>query len=113
MGDKSEAFVRQALIVGRQNAANLPTQTVTDLTAEEGDLTGIDKLRPRLARLKSLAEKADDSEMALGSDLMVFCLFLYGMLKAIGQGAGLDDLRNQLSARFPGRPKKAKTPPTP
>src|SRR5882672_11309692 len=71
MGDKSEAF-------GRQNAASLPPQTVTDLTAEEGDLTNLDKLRPRLARLMSLNEKAGDSEMALGSDIMVYCLTLYG-----------------------------------
>src|SRR4051812_19798408 len=109
MGDKSEAFCRQALINGRQNAAALPPQTVTDLTAEEGDLANIDKIRPRLVRLMSLTEKGDDTEMALGSDIMVFSLTLYGVLQAIGQGAGLDDLRGQMKARFVGRPKKAKT----
>lgn len=109
MGDKSEAFCRQALINGRQNAAALPPQTVTDLTAEEGDLANLDKLRPRLVRLMSLTEKGDDTEMALGSDIMVFSLTLYGVLQAIGQGAGLDDLRSQMKARFVGRPKKAKT----
>jgi len=113
MGDKSEAFCRQALVIGRQNAAALPAQTATDLTAEEGDLSGIDKLRPRLTRLMSLAEKGDDSEMALGSDIMVYCLTLYGVLQAIGQGAGLDDLHTQMKARFVGRPKKAKTPSNP
>lgn len=109
MGNKSEAFCRQALIVARQNAASLPPQTVTDLTAEEGDLAEIDKLRPRLARLTALKEKADDSELALGSDIMVFCLAVYGVLKAIGQGTGLDELKAQMKARFPGRPKS--TPP--
>jgi hypothetical protein len=109
MGDKSEAFCRQALINGRQNAAALPPQTVTDLTAEEGDLANLDKLRPRLVRLMSLTEKGDDTEMALGSDIMVFSLTLYGVLQAIGQGGGLDDLRAQMKARFVGRPKKAKT----
>jgi hypothetical protein len=110
MGDKSEAFCRQALITGRQNVASLPAQTVTDLTAEEGDLAAVDKLRPRLARLTALKEKTADTEMALGSDIMVFCLFLYGVLKAIGQGAGLDELRAQMKARFVGRPKKTTTP---
>jgi hypothetical protein len=112
MGDKSEAFCRQALINGRQNVASLPAQTVTDLTAEEGDLAALDKLRPRLARLTALKEKTADTEMALGSDIMVFSLFLYGVLKAIGAGAGLDELRVQLKARFVGRPKKTTTTPT-
>lgn len=105
MGGKSETFCRQSLITGRQNAAMLPPQTVTDLTAEEGDLKDLEKLRPRLARLMSLNEKAGDTEMALGSDIMVFSLSLYGLLKAIGQGAGLDDLRSQMKTRF-----KRKTP---
>jgi hypothetical protein len=110
MGPKSETFCRQTLITGRQSAAMLPAQTVTDLTAEEGDIAGVDKLRPRLARLTALKEKADDTEMALGSDVMVFCLSLYGILKAIGQGAGLDELRSQMKARFATRKKKT-TPP--
>lgn len=112
MGPKSEAFCRQSLVVGRQNAAALPAQTVTDLTAEEGDLTGLDQLRPRLVRLTALKEKAEDTEMALGSDIKVFCLALYGVLKAIGQGAGLDELRAQMKAQFSNRKKKT-PPPTP
>ena len=114
MGDKSEAFCRQALITGRQNAAKLPADTASDLTAEEGDLADLDKLRPRLARLTALAEKADDTELALGSDIMVFCLSLYGVLKAIGAaaGAGLDTLRGQLSTRF-ARVKPAVKPAPP
>jgi hypothetical protein len=113
MGDKSEAFCRQALIIGRQNAAKLPTDTASDLTAEEGDLTDLDKLRPRLARIAAIAEKADDSEVALGSDIMVFSLGLYGVLKALGAGAGLDDLRAQMGARFARGPRATKTPATP
>lgn len=108
MGDKSEAFCRQVLIIGRQNAAKLPTDTATDLTAEEGDLSALDKLRPRLTRLTSLTEKADDSSIALGSDVMVFSLTLYGILKALGAGAGLDDLKAQMGARFARGPKAPK-----
>jgi hypothetical protein len=115
MGDKSEAFCRQALITGRLNAAKLPADTVADLTAEEGDLAELDKLRPRLARLTSLAEKADDTEVALGSDIMVFALSLYGLLKAIGAsaGAGLDTLRTQLKTRFARASKPAPAPAPP
>lgn len=114
MGDKSEAFCRQALIIGRQNAGKLPTDAAADLTAEEADLGELDKLRPRLARLTAITEKADDSEVALGSDIMVFCLTLYGILKAIGAGAGLDALRSQMGTRFARGPKAPKpTPPSP
>ncbi len=66
MGDKSEAFCRQALITGRQNAGKLPTDAAADLTAEEADLAALDKLRPRLARLTAITEKSDDTEVALG-----------------------------------------------
>jgi hypothetical protein len=100
MGGKSETFCRQALVTGRQNVAKLPTDTANDLTTEEGDLASLDKLRPRLTRLMSLTEKADDSELALRSDIMVYCLVLYGVLKAIGAGAGLDDLKAQMGVRF-------------
>lgn len=100
MGDKSEAFCRQTLVVSRQNEAKLPTDTVTELGVEEIDLANLEKVRLRLTRLKALTEKAEDTEMALGSDIMVFCLAAYGLLKAIGAGAGLDALRAQMSARF-------------
>lgn len=108
MGDKSEAFARQCLVVARQNDGKLPADTVTELGAAEGDLSSIDKLRPRLTRLMQMVEKADDSEVALGSDIMVFALAVYGILKAIGAGAGLDQLKAQMSARFV---RKAKAKP--
>ena len=109
MGEKSEAFGRQSLITGRQNVAELTTRAAAGLTKAEGDLTNLDKLRARLARLTALQEKADDSEMALGSDIMEYSLFQYGLLSAIGAGAGLDALDDQLSARF----AKSPTPPPP
>jgi hypothetical protein len=108
MGNKSEAFCRQTLITARQNEARPPADTIPDLTASEGDLAGVDKLRPRLAALN---EKAEDSEMALGGDVMEYSLYAYGLLKAIGAGGGLDALRAQMGARFARGPRKAATPP--
>ena len=113
MGDKSEAFCRQSLIVGRQNVAELTTRAVTGLTAAEGDLANCDKVRPRLTRLTSLSEKAGDTEMALGSDVMEYSLFQYGFLSAIGAGAGLDELHAQLGARFTRTPTPEPPPTTP
>lgn len=110
MGDKSEAFCRQTLVISRQNAAKLPADTVAELTTEEADLADLDKLRVRLTRLMSLTEKSEDSEMALGSDIMVFCLAAYGLLKAIGAGAGLDALRAEMGARFKRGPRHPAAP---
>ena len=113
MGEKSESFCRESLVVGRQNVAELTTRAATRLTTAEGDLVGHDKLRPRLARLTSLQEKADDTEMALGSDVMEYALFQYGFLSAIGAGAGLDDLYDQLGSRFIKTPTPEPPAPTP
>ncbi len=54
----------------------------------------------RRLRLIRLTELAEDSEMALGSDLMSASLEGYAVLKVSGKGAGLDGLRQMLSARF-------------
>ena len=113
MGDKSEAFCRQSLVVGRQNVAELTARATAGLTTAEGDLANCDKLRPRLARLTALQEKADDTEMALGSDVMEYALFQYGFLSAVGAGAGLDALFEQLGARFTKTPPPEPPAPTP
>ncbi len=106
----TESFCRQALIGGRQNAFTLPSQTALDLIATESALASIEKIRPRLVRLTALQKKAADVEMVLGNEVMVFSLFLYGILKAIGEGTRLDQLRGQLKICVPPPTKKASTP---
>ncbi len=113
MGEKSEAFCRQSLVVGRQNVGELTARAVAGLTAAETDLVNCDKVRPRLTRLTALTEKADDTEMALGSDVMEYALFQYGLLSALGAGAGLDELYEQLGSRFAKAPTLETPPPTP
>lgn len=110
MGNKSEAFCRQTLILARQQVAKLPTDFATDLPEAEADLAARDLLLIRLGRLQSVCEKSDDSEMALGSDVMVYCLETYGVLKAIGVGDGLDELRAQVGTRFKRGPRKKQAP---
>jgi hypothetical protein len=112
MGNKSEAFCRQTLILARQQVGKLPADFAAALPGAEADLTARDTLLVRLGRLQSVCEKTDDSEMALGSDVMVYCLETYGVLKAIGVGDGLDELRSQVGTRFKRGPRK-KPEPTP
>ncbi len=98
MGDKSEAFCRQTLTVLQQNPQVIPPSF--DLVEARADLAAVDVLRPRLARLRRLTERAEDSEMALGSDVMNASLEGYALLKVSGRNQGLEGLRQSLSARF-------------
>ena len=79
MGDKSEAFCRQTLTVLAQNPQVIPPSF--DLVEARADLAAVDVLRPRLARLRRLTERAEDSEMALGSDVMFESQEVYALRK--------------------------------
>ena len=98
MGDKSEAFCRQAGHVFAENPGILPGSF--DLPGYERDLAALDALRPRMMRLSKLYQRAQDTDMALGSDLMANALQGYAFLKVAGKGQGLDEMRKMLSARF-------------
>lgn len=98
MGDKSEAFCRQAVVAFAENPGVLPRNF--DVDAYRRDLASLDTLRPRAMRVARLHERLQDTDTALGSDLMTNSLEGYAVLKVAGKGAGLDNLRQMLSARF-------------
>lgn len=108
MGDKSEAFCRQALILLAENRQIIPPGL--DLVEAEQDLHSLDLLRPRFARLRRLAANADDTEMALGSDILSFALDGYAVAKVLGKGAALETLKEAMSARLS---RKRSAPPKP
>jgi hypothetical protein len=108
MGPKSESFCRQTLSVLEQNPQMVPASL--DLAGARGDLTVLDQLRPRFDRLQRLAERAADSETALGSDVMDVALEGYSLLKVSGRGQGLDGLRRELGSRF-ARARRAEATP--
>ena len=101
MGGKSEAFCRQTLIVLEQNSHIVPPGL--DLAGAAQDLVALDLLRPRFNRLRQLAGRADDTEAALGSDLMSMALEGYALAKVLGKGSELETLKNAMSARFSRR----------
>ena len=109
MGDKSEAFVRQTLLVLEQNPDIVPA--ALGFAEAQADLRALDQLRPVLARLQRLTERASDSEMALGSDLMSVALEGYGLLKVSGRNRGLEGASEALSARFARRRSAPAAPP--
>lgn len=98
MGQVSEPFCRQTLIVMQQNPQVIPASV--DLAGGVQDLATLDALSPRLDRLQRLAERGSDTETALGSDLVSLAHEGYALLRIAGKSQGLDGLRKELSARF-------------
>lgn len=105
MGQKSEAFARQALRVLSQNPQVVPPGL--DLAGAQADLVALERLAPLLDRLQQLAERGRDTEMALGSDIMDVALEGYGLLRVSGRQQGLDGLRQELSSRWAKRSGRA------
>lgn len=101
MGDKSEAFCRQALTLLDQNRQVVPPSLELEEALE--DLSTIDLLRPRLKRVQRLVERMADTEMALGADVAQAARKGYALLKVAGRNQGLETLRGELAGRFRGR----------
>ncbi len=102
MGDKSEAFCRQTLNVLQQNPQLVPPSL--DLAEAQRDLLALDALRSRSSRLRQLMGRVEDTELALGSDVMSASLDGYALLKVLGKGSGLEALRKEMGARFAKKP---------
>jgi hypothetical protein len=98
MGDGSEAFCRKALDAMRANRHIVPA--TIDLEEMGRDLHSHDALNARLSRLVRLVEKVEDTDMALGSDVMVSALAGYQFLKIAGKGEGLDAVSRDIGKRF-------------
>ena len=108
MGDGSEVFCRQTELVLRQNAGMVPADF--ELDELQQDLATLDALRPRLQRLRTLTDRADDTELALGSDILSASLDGYALTKVIGQGTGLDTLKAAMKTRLARKPRKPADP---
>jgi hypothetical protein len=108
MGQKSEAFCRQALRVLEQNPQMVPANV--PLADAIADLNALEQLRPRMVRLSRLSERASDTDIALGSDVMAVALQGYRLLKMTGRSEGLEPLRQELGARFAKTPRQPLQP---
>ena len=108
MGDKSEVFCRQTELVLRQNPDIVPASF--DMAGLQLDLVAIDALRPRLQRLRTLTDRADDTELALGSDIMSASYDGYALAKVGGKGTALETLKNAMQTRLSRKPRDAGKP---
>jgi len=101
MGDKSEAFCRQSLRILSENPQVVPPNM--DVADALRDLATRDLLKPWMIRLTRLTGKLDDTAFALGCDVMQVATQGYALLKVVGKGQGLDEVRKDLGTRFAKR----------
>lgn len=98
MGDKSEAFCRGTLGLLDESPEVVPPGL--DVAEALQDLAQLDFIRGRTRRVRRLLGRLEDSETALGSDVMTASLTGYAMLKVLGKGSGMEALRSDMSRRF-------------
>jgi hypothetical protein len=98
MGDKSRAFVTQALTVAEQNADILPRSF--DTAEMRKDVELMQALEPILLAVAQLHELIDDSFVEVSSEAYAAALAVYQYAKASGRGAALDSLLDTLGQRF-------------
>ena len=109
MGDKSRAFVEQALNVAEQNEDILPRSF--DVAEMRKDVELITALAPILAAIAQLQELLDDSFLEVGSEAYTAALLVYQYARSAGKGAALDSSLDALSQRFARKSAKAATTP--
>jgi hypothetical protein len=104
-----EQLVRQAVTAAQQNSNDLPASIGT--AGAVADVAALDKYRPIFARVHALSEGCDDTEMAIGIDLMNFSLRVYGQLK-LSASDSLKGLLDSLGSFFGGG-RRSVVPPKP
>jgi hypothetical protein len=70
------------------------------------DLAAFDAIRPRLLRLLEVLAKMQDTQTALGSDVLMASLEGYALMKMFGKGEGLEALRQAMAVRRPTKAAK-------
>ena len=108
MGDKSEVFCRQTELVLRQNPGIVPGNF--DLAGLQQDIVALDALRSLQQRLRTLTDRTDDTELALGSDIMSASFDGYALAKVGGKGTALDTLRDAMQTRLSRKPRAPAKP---
>jgi hypothetical protein len=108
MGDKTVAFVNKAYEHATRNPELAPSYL--DLGEMKKDLDAIDDLRAVLMPLEQMNLILTDSIMLAGSEAYNDALVFYNSVKAAAKikiGAS-EQIYNDLSVRFPGRPSGKK-----
>ena len=106
LGPRSEVFCRETLSVMERSPGALPADFPMDSVRQ--DREALDQVRPILSRLRMLVGLAQDTEMALGSDVYKAALEGYRFARVGGKGALLDELKAQANPRFGNQGRRRK-----
>jgi hypothetical protein len=109
MGDKSRAFVSQALEVAKQNPDILPRSF--DIEEMQRDVDLFNALQPVSIAVSQLQELIEDTYLLVGSEAYIAALLVYQYSRAAGKGAALDNQLDALSQRFARKSRAATTNP--
>jgi hypothetical protein len=112
MSDGTLPFVSKALTYAESNPQFVPPYTnVGELRKDFNLVAQLTLIQQQLAML---AEKVNDTILALGSEAFVTSLSFYNAVKQAAKTnvPGADTIYQDLRTRFPGRPA-GNTPPTP
>jgi hypothetical protein len=109
MGDNGTPYVDKAYQFASQNTDKLGADFGMDDFTEDYEL--FQQLQPIVTAMSELSESISDTELALGSDLMVRSNFAYGLMKVLGKASGsFDELRKDMGTRYSRGPRKPKPP---
>jgi hypothetical protein len=108
MGDKSRAFVSQALDMATQNSDFLPRSF--DVEEMRQDVELVASLQTISAALTQLQEMVEDTYLAVGSEAYTAALAVYNYARSSGQGAALDNLLDAMGRRFARKTRPSPAP---
>ena len=93
-------------MVLEQNQHILPP--TFDYEEMKTDLADHTALEPRVLRIREVLNKMEDTQMALGSDVMVAASEGYSLMKLFGKAEGLTELQQAMRVRRPWPPTKGR-----
>jgi hypothetical protein len=105
MGDKSRTFVHKVVEVANRHPEYLPG--TINLAEMRRDVELFEAIYPILMELNQLQTELDDTLTAIGSDAYSAALQIYRIVKAHGEGKGLDSLVEDMGRRFGRKSRKA------
>ena len=110
MGDKTQAFVKEALDTANRHPEILPSKF--DLADFQSDVDLIESLKPIWGEVRELFTALDDTILLAGSEAFAAALEVYQYAKVNDKDGELTDALKDMGQRFSRKPYKKPVEPT-
>jgi hypothetical protein len=104
MGQKTRAFVEDAIELGIRNPGMLPRSLDPDVMRGRLDL--VDQLREIQGAIQQLEDRISDTLTLAGSELYDEARLIYQLTKTLAKAPGVDSAVQSLSQRFAGQGRR-------